>query len=452
MKETLNCSAVADWFNQQGVPVGPYCRRREVRRGMCAMVRRYYGNSIPKGMPCRGTRHTVKHHETGRRVSVKNPKGPTYRECPHLAHLDPAEFDELNVLLKAKNDKYRRKLVNGIDPRGRCRASGRFPGPARLLLVLRLALRLGRQRGDGEPDVLRQPGLALLELVRLRWPLGRQRLVSVITAELYQLDGFEAQFTEMVRSAQRDRSGGTADGWSQLLSDEAALAKEKENFNNAIKMFGARPTLLEQLNDIETREKELVPRRHRLEHLQTKTLELPESIGELRQRMEDEFKRLAVDSPEFGDLMRQLVPEFYVYLVRLVDGGHPLSRAKVKLTLAGIVPDAQLVPGLGEMLTRELTLDLFEKPPQRERIREEVVRLAAERIPQRQIAARLTEEKPKLAAVQKVLALDQKMKELGLETPYVLVTEPPEDYPKLRRHKNPKYRFQPREGYQRPAI
>ena len=61
-------------------------------------------------------------------------------------------------------------------------------------------------------------------------------------------------------------------------------------------MFGAVPTLLEQLNDIETREKDLVPRRHRLEHLQTKELELPESIGELRQRMEDKFQRLAIDS------------------------------------------------------------------------------------------------------------------------------------------------------------
>jgi hypothetical protein len=48
--------------------------------------------------------------------------------------------------------------------------------------------------------------------------------------------------------------------------------------------------------------------------------------------------------------------------------------------------------------------------------------------------------------------LDRKLKELGLESPYVPVTEPPEDYPKLRRHKNSGYKFRPREGYQRPAI
>jgi hypothetical protein len=44
------------------------------------------------------------------------------------------------------------------------------------------------------------------------------------------------------------------------------------------------------------------------------------------------------------------------------------------------------------------------------------------------------------------------MKELGLDSPYVLVLEPPDGYPKLRRHKNPKYHFEPREGYQQPAI
>jgi hypothetical protein len=265
-------------------------------------------------------------------------------------------------------------------------------------------------------------------------PLAVERLVSAITAELYQLRGFEDQLADMVRSARRDRSGSTTDDWRRLLSDEAALAKEKENFNAAIKMFGPRSTLLEQLNAIETREQQLAPRRYRLEHLRAKELELPESIGELRQRLEGKF------------------PEFHVYLVRLVDGGHPLPRAKITLNLAGIVPDAPLVPGLGELLTRELTLDLFERPFQRERIREEAVRLAVQHVPQRQIAAQLAEEKPKQPVVQKALALDRRMKELGLKSPYVLVTEPPNDYPKLRRHKNPQYRFEPREKYQRPSL
>ena len=450
LKDTLNCSAVADCFNRQGVPVGKYCRRKE---WYGAMVRRFFRNPILKGMPCRGTRHTVKHHEKGRRVSEKNPKGPTYRECPHLAHLDPVEFDELNALLEAKNDKYRRKRVSGVDPLWRV-SRKRTIFPAQHACCWYCGWHMIRGANGVTENLMCSASRdwRCWNSFGFDGHLAAQRVVSAITAELHQLDGFEEQFAEMVRAARRDRSGSTVDDWRKLLSDEAALATEKENFNKAIAMFGARSMLLEQLNDIEAREKDLARRRHRLEHLRTKNLELPDSISELRQQLEDNFLRLAIDSPEFGDLMRQLVPNFYVYLVRLVDGGHPLPRAKVKLTLAGIVPDAQAVPGLGELLTRELTLDLFERPPQRERIRAEAVRLAADGVFQRDIATRLADERPKQPVVQKALALDRKMREMGLETPYVLVTEPPEDYPKLRRHRNPKYRFQPRDGYERPAI
>lgn len=449
LKETLNCSAVGDWFNQQGVPVGKYCRRKTWNG---AMVRRYYGNPILKGMPGRGFRHTEKRHETGRRVSVKNPKGPIFRECPHLAHLDVIEFDELNALLEAKNDKHRRKLVNGIDPLWQVsRKRTVFPGQHARCWYCGWHCVWGGNGVTGNLMCFASRQWHCWDSFGFHGPLAVERLVPAITAELYQLNGFDDQFAEMVRAAQRDRSGGVAEEWRQLLSDEAVLATEKENFTKAIALFGARSMLLEQLNEIEAREKDLARRRRRLEHFQTKDLELPASIEELRQRLEDKFQRLAIDSPEFGDLMRQLVPEFYVYLVRLADGGHPLPRAKVKLTLAGIVPDVQLVPGLGELLTRELTLDLFERPPQRERIREEAVGLAAQGLKPRQIATQL-KEKPKYQVVQQALALDRKMKELGLESPYVLVLEPPEDYPKLRRHKNHQYRFEPKDGYQRPEI
>ena len=53
-------------------------------------------------MPGRGFKRTVKRHETGRRVSEKNPDGPIFREYPHLAHVDPDLFDEVNRLLETQ--------------------------------------------------------------------------------------------------------------------------------------------------------------------------------------------------------------------------------------------------------------------------------------------------------------------------------------------------------------
>jgi hypothetical protein len=148
--------------------------------------------------------------------------------------------------------------------------------------------------------------------------------------------------------------------------------------------------------------------------------------------------------------MRQLVPEFFVYSVRLCDGGHPRARAKVRLNLGGSIADIQRVPGLESLLRRGLTLDLFD-PPQRERIRTESVRLAAEGLTERCIVRSLS-EKVTQPAVQKALALGRKMKELGLESPYVVLVEPPDNYGRLRRHKHARFKFSMREGYEKPSL
>lgn len=149
--------------------------------------------------------------------------------------------------------------------------------------------------------------------------------------------------------------------------------------------------------------------------------------------------------------MRQIVPEFHVYLVRLIDGGHLLPRAHTKLAFKGIAPGVVRVPELDDLLTRDLTIDLFEQAPQRERNHVESVQVEAEGIPQRKIAREII-EKPKQATVFKALALHRQMLTLGLDSPYSVLREPPNDYPKLRRHLNRKYRFVPLDGYRPPEI
>jgi hypothetical protein len=57
------------------------------------MVRRFYKNRTLGGAPGRGFKHTIKIHQTGRRVAVPNPDGPKFIDCPHLAHVDLAELD-----------------------------------------------------------------------------------------------------------------------------------------------------------------------------------------------------------------------------------------------------------------------------------------------------------------------------------------------------------------------
>lgn len=282
-------------------------------------------------------------------------------------------------------------------------------------------------------------------------PLASGRIVTEITSAICQLDGFDSQYAELVGAAVRDRSCGSADRWQQLARDEAVVARERNNLMTAILKYGERPMFQEQLDTLDEREKKLRRERYALELLKSRELVLPSSTTELRSLLEENFAQLAIDSFEFGDFMRLLVPEFHVYAVRLCDGGHLLPRARVKIDLAGSVVDAEHVPQLKGLLTRVITIDLFDRPPQRERIRQEAVRMAASGMKSVKISRSIA-ECPKPAAVDNALALQRKMDELGLTDPYVLVMEPPQDYPKLRRHKNPKYCFEPRPGYERPSL
>jgi len=451
LKATLNCSAVADLFNGKGFSTGPYCRRK---RWDGQMVRTYFKNRLLAGHPGRGFKHTQKHHETGRRISVKNEDGdPIFLDRPHLAHVTAAELDEVNLRLDRRNCQFGRKPVNGTDPLyQRPRKRTRFPGQyARCSYC-------GRQYvwgGNGVTENLMCCGSRewrCWNSIGFNGMLSATRIVEAVTTELRDLDGFDTQVTELLRAATLDCSGDVERRWQKLLQKERALETAQENITEAIAEYGRRKSFDRKLAELDEREKELAFERHQLEALKSREICLPGSVEDLRGLLFDEFRRLAIDSPAFGDLLRQIVTEFHVYAVRLCDGGHLLPRARIKLDLAGHIADAERVPRLKTHLSRVLTIDLFEKPPQRERIRMEVVQLAADGVPQREIARLLKDETPKQPVVQQALALDRKMRELGIDTPYVVLHEPPDDYPKLRRHKNPKYRFEPLEGYERPTL
>ena len=448
LKADLDYSLVADYFNDQKFPVGPYCRRKSWDG---AMVRRFYSNSLLKGKPQRGAKHTVKKYGTGRRVSVANPKGPTYYPVPRLAHMSEEEFDELQKLLATAHAHHGRPKLNGVDPLlGRPRNHSQFPG------MHSKCWYCGHHHVWGGNGITENLMCNNSRTWHCWHSIGfsgaklAEKLVAAICSQLPRLDEFDQQFAALVANAETTVESQFADSWAQLRRDEGVLAMEKANLMSTIKQLGPRPMMADAIKTIEADELELLRRRHKLERRRDERLKLPESPSALRGILEDEFRRLTIESPAFGSLMRSLVPEIYVYAVRLCDGGHLLPRAKIKLNLAGTFPDVNLVPGLGDLLTKELTLDVFD-PPQRERIREAAVRLAAGGLGPTAIAQAIA-EKPTSTAVQNALALQRKMISLGLESPYVTVLEPPADYPKLRRHKNSRYQFNPRDGYQRPKL
>jgi site-specific DNA recombinase len=446
LRETLNCQAVADWLNSQDIPVGPHCRR-EGWDG--PMVRRITANPLLKGMPGRGFKHTIKHHGTGKRIAVKNPKGPVYREYPDLAHWDPVEFDELNARLAEANKRSARTTVNGTDPRLRVpRTRTRFPGQHAVCWYC------GRQAvwgGNGHNDRLMCTGArqgCCWYSISFDGARVTDAVATALTEEFARLDDFEAQFRELVGAANQQGDADRARAWEQLARDEEEGAKRQQNLMDAIARYGARSCFDQKLAQLESNARDHARRRTALLAVQKRAPQLPGSVAELRQLFIDKCATLQRDSDEFANLLRQLAPEIHVYLVRLCDGGHLLPRARIRLHLAGIVADARDRPELEQVLTRTLTVDLFD-PPQRERIRTEAVRLIAEGLTQREVARRQGVKQP---AVTNALALDRLMRGRNLDTPYELVVEPPTDYPKLRRQLHKRYRFLPRQGYVPPPL
>jgi hypothetical protein len=135
--------------------------------------------------------------------------------------------------------------------------------------------------------------------------------------------------------------------------------------------------------------------------------------------------------------------------VRLPGDNRLLPRAQVKLNLAGHIRAAHLSPELIRLTESTITIDLFERP-MHDRIRKDCVRLAAEHGGPKAIAAQL--DGVSVRDVTRALDLHERMSDLGLDDPYVMVTGPPDDINKFRRHRNARYRFTPLEGYEPPPL
>lgn len=451
LKRTINGEAVAEYFNENGFSPGPYCKKEKWDG---RMVLRFYRNPILKGFPQRGEKHCIKHHETGRRISVPNPNGPRYREEPHLAFFSPDEIDPVLEAIAEKNSHFKRKKnQNGTDPRHRVpKKRTRVFGQHATCFYCGYHYVWG---GNGITDNLMCSNSRewhCWNSVGFNGPKSAQKLLEVILDSLTVLDEIDLQFREIVQQAQAGGPDKLFARENQLDREEEEIARERDKLKKLIREMDDIDGnfLSEMLSDLKGREKQLLLDRRALEHARSRQLDLPKSTLELKGILQHHLEDVDIHSHEFGDLIRELVPEIHVYLVRIIDGGHLLPRAKIRLNLAGSIPDAAASPELQQLLSRELTLDLFE-PPQRELIRSEAVKLAAAGLEQREIARRL-EGNPTQTAVWNALKLHQQMLEQGLTSPYVILEEPPVDYKKLRRHKNKKYSFETKPCYQRPPL
>lgn len=443
-------SEIADWLNANNVSPGPYARKPKWDGTMVGAVSH---NILLKGYRYRNKRKTARNNTSGRYKSQKaDPKDLLLRHVPHLAFFEEAYYDRVIADVDARNAIYRR---NGKDKRNwdpcqnRPKKRTRFPGQT---IYCGVCGRLYVFGGHGQKDHLMCDGARGYKCwngITVDGPLATAKIADAVFAEIQALEDFDTAFLGMVNDDARRLDASRNHRLQEIRRELHAVRQEIENLMTFIRGGDSSDHVRRELHCLEEdREKPLVREQEKLNRMPRHVIELPSAV-EIKATAGEAFRDLAMDSFEYAKRMRMVTGKIYVYPFRLCEGRPLVLRAKLRLALANLLPDEGLREVLQRPLERVLRIDLF-NAPQRVAFCEKVssarqeVDASGRKRRERDVAASLGIT---VAAAQRAAALDRLMKQQGLPDPYVRLLEPPSDYPKLRRHHHPRYRFESLPGH-----
>lgn len=433
---------IARWLCSEGVRF-PTRRRGQTRAPDAKSVARHTRNPMLKGIRERNRRKSRRINKTGEYKSEKAPpEDLLIRQMPQLAFFDKAYFDRVVGEVERRNSKYHRVDNPAEDPcRGRPRKDTRFPGRVTVCGICNRQFLWG---GHGQTDHMMCKGVrdrVCWNGVTFDGVLAATRISEAVLKEVEQLPDFDPMFLSMLQAeAQRldtDRQQRLADFERRYSATVSAIS----NLLTFIKGGKAPESIAEELQHLEEDKGKLAGAIAHLRQQPLNVVEIP-PIAVIKSLLRDRVSELAQDRLEFANVMRKLVPRVVVFPVRLCDEGRLVLRGKFRLEIANLLPNRQAAELLRRPLSRIVQVDLFEDP-QREQFRQQIMALRAEGISEREAAKACGIT---ATAAQHAAALQRKMNALGLTDPYVLVTEPPENCPKLRSHKHSDYCFRPLPG------
>jgi hypothetical protein len=407
------------------------------------MVTRLVHNPILKGFRRRKERKSKRLNRTGRRRSVKaEPEERLFRPAPHLKFIEPARYDRLIRNLAARHaDCARGRKAGTADCRaGVSRRHTVWPGQHVLCGVCGSLYVWG---GHGQTDHLMCDGAR--EYVcwigaTFDGSKAGPRLASAVLDFAESVPGFDETFLAKARALALSRRSDRAERLRRLDQQIGQVDRELVKLVDAVATVEFSPALRAKLKETEDRKIRLEGERDDLLHQPDDVPELP-SIEELKERARAAVGRMAFADPAYGRLMRQLVPKIELFPYRLLDGGAVVLRARLTITLAPLLGAA--ADSVGPLLMRTVMVDLFD-PPQRVAYRERVVALRAGGLSQWAVARDLDLT---VTAAQRSAGLHRLMIAAGVTDPYQMLTIPPDDDCKIRRHRHARYEFRPRPGY-----
>ncbi|MGD9856840.1 MAG: hypothetical protein AB7U20_17975 [Planctomycetaceae bacterium] len=277
----------------------------------------------------------------------------------------------------------------------------------------------------------------MLERRSIDGPLTARKIADAVLTAIEMIPNYDDAFLAMISEEAASLDFKSTRVHAGLEKDAAELERQIDNFMAFIREGDRSQRVRDELERLEVELNRVNGRMREFEDSPTGSIVIP-PISELKLMARQAFGDLASDHPEIGRLMRLLIPKIADFPCRLYDGKKIVMRAKFRLQLSRLLPDKRTQDILLHPLEQIRTVDLFDHP-QREKHRQRIADLRQTGVTE---AGAATICGITRTAAQNAMRLHRKMRQLGLDDPYVPVTEPPEDS-KLSRHHHHRYRFDP---------
>lgn len=267
--------------------------------------------------------------------------------------------------------------------------------------------------------------------------LAGQRILDAVFTKLEGLPDFDEAFVAQVRDTEAALRSSRPTDLAAAEQAFQASERELENLYDQRAKTGDDDIISRKIAQLKNDHLQLKLKLSSLREAGAKQQEFP-TMEQLRERARQAIGELSSESPDFGVLMKKLIPRMVAVPHQLCDGGKIVIRVRFTLNLVSFLGDVAVPSEVDGLLRHELSIDLFD-PPQRVRFRKQIMELR-DRLTEAEVAQQLDIT---ITAAQHAARLHRLMQERGLSDPYVPLTEQPGDDSKLKRHLHPDYRFEP---------
>ena len=264
--------------------------------------------------------------------------------------------------------------------------------------------------------------------------LAQQKLTAALLNEMQTLPNFDEEMERALRLEADVTRVEREKQFQEFARRETQLDREQGHLMTALREIGGSDMLKAEIRTIEQQRQQLKFDQDQWHERSVVPCSFPK-VEDIRNEMAAALQSVIEGSQEAVRVIHRLIPRIKVFPYRLINGGHLVLRAHVTLDLSAAMTGVAGLQTSEPSLQREIVVDLFD-PPQREAFRKEVVTLRATGLTERCVADQLGITH---TAAQRAAALQRLLDQRGLQDPYELLSEPPADYTRIRRHKHSRF-------------